>query len=106
MEKSDVQRRRSSPVKQRRWLGIKRSHSELKENYLVKRLAHEKIETRYGNLANTFYNMMAFDWEEEKIGKLRTNISKLTFKPILTYFSEQPECHELLVLPLRKLFPL
>jgi hypothetical protein len=60
-------------------LGNKRESKPLRENYLFRRILTGKVEGKYENLSNTFYNMMAFDWDEEKISKLRSNISKFIF---------------------------
>ena len=77
MESSDSSAPRiTRTAKEEKLLGHKRGSKVLKENYLVRRILSGRIAGKYEHLANSFYSMMAFDWDEEKIGKLRSNISK------------------------------
>ncbi len=62
--------------KEDKFLGSKRDVKALRENFLYRRLLTGKFSGKYENLSNIFYNMMAFNWEDEKIVKLRSNISK------------------------------
>jgi hypothetical protein len=60
--------------KDEKFLGNKRDIRVLRENLLFRRLHTGKFSGRYENLSNIFFNMMAFDWDEEKISKLRSNV--------------------------------
>ena len=62
--------------KEDKFLGNKRDIRPLRENFLYRRLLTGRFSGKYETLSNTFFNMMAFNWEEEKIAKLRSNISK------------------------------
>jgi hypothetical protein len=96
---------RQSRSKDGKFLGLKREGPSLKENYLFRRLITGNVSGRYEKLADTFFNMMAFDWEEEKIAKLRSNVSKKKdFLKILS--SGKCQCHGHLVLCLLGVLPL
>ncbi len=74
---SEPLRTRNMSANPEKFLGLKRGSGCLKDNYLFKRILFEKeMKSRYEILANLFYHMMSFNWEEEKIAKTRTNISK------------------------------
>jgi len=65
----------TSPVK---FLGHKRElKPSLKDNYLFRRIINGKIEGNYEAMANIYYNLMSFDWDEEKLNKIRTSIRKI-----------------------------
>jgi hypothetical protein len=61
------------------FLHRKRNIRNLKENYLFRRVLSGKIDGRYESTANTYYNMMAFDWDDEKLARNRTSISKIRY---------------------------
>lgn len=63
--------------KDEKFLGNKRDLRNLRDNFLSRRLLTGKFSGAYENLSNTFFNMMAFNWDEEKISKLRTNVCKI-----------------------------
>jgi hypothetical protein len=74
---SETSASRQSRSKDSKFLGLKRESQPVKDNYLFRRLTTGNVSGRYEKLADTYLNMMAFDWEEEKIAKLRTNPSKM-----------------------------
>lgn len=59
-----------------RLLGNKRECRALRDNYIFRRVMTGKVSGKYEKLANIYYCMMDIDWEYEKIGKYKTNISK------------------------------
>jgi hypothetical protein len=83
---SETSASRQSRSKDGKFLGLKRENPPLKENYLFRRLTTGNVSGRYEKLADTYLNMMAFDWEEEKIAKLRSSASKNKNEVILIFF--------------------
>jgi hypothetical protein len=73
---SSVVNTRSSG-KDKSFLRNKRNFKSLKENYLYRRIFSGKIAGKYEENANSFYNMLAFDWEDEKLNKHKSNISNI-----------------------------
>ena len=59
-------------------LGHKRDmKNPLKENYLFRRIINGKTEGNYERMSNIYYNFMSFNWEEEKLNKMRTSTCKV-----------------------------
>lgn len=65
---------------QEKLLGVKRSSRSLRDNYLFRRLLSGKLLGKYEKLADSYFHMMSFNWEEERLVKMKSNMSTNTFK--------------------------
>jgi hypothetical protein len=65
-----------SDDKSDRFIGRKRNSKNVKENYLFRRVLNGKTNGRYEEMANSYYNMMAFNWEDERLLRNRASICK------------------------------
>lgn len=73
-----------SDEKNERLVGRKRNSKNLKENYLFRRVLNGKTLGRYEEMANSYYNLMAFNWEDERLVKYRgSTISKIFLYKII-----------------------
>jgi hypothetical protein len=66
----------SKSNKDEKLLGNKREIRAMKENYIFRRILTGKISGKYEEIANTFYHMLAFDWDDERFTKQKTMMSK------------------------------
>ena len=57
------------------FLRKKRNIRALKENFIFRRCLTGKIYGKYENCANNYNNMMAFNWDDEKLLRNRNQIS-------------------------------
>lgn len=51
--------------------------TSLLENYLFRRVFTGKIDGRYEEIANIYYNLMSFNWDDERLGKYRNSMCKI-----------------------------
>ncbi len=66
-----------SDEKNDRFTGRKRNSKNVKDNYLFRRVLNGKTLGRYEEMANSYYNMMSFNWEDERLLKNRATICKI-----------------------------
>jgi len=67
----------NSDEKNDRGTGRKKISKNVKDNYLFRRVLNGKTLGRYEEMANTYYNMMSFNWEDERLLKNRASICKI-----------------------------
>jgi hypothetical protein len=59
-----------------RFLGIKRESRSLKDNYIFRRILTGRVNGKYEAASNSYYNMFAFNWDDEKLVKTRSHPCK------------------------------
>jgi hypothetical protein len=70
--------------KTEKFLGVKRNSSSLSDNFIFRRILTGKTGGQYEKVSNDYYNMLSFDWEDEKLSKFKTHPSKkIKFKSYL-----------------------
>ncbi len=93
----------NSDEKNERFIGRKRNSKNVKDNYLFRRVLNGKTLGRYEEVSNSYYNMMAFNWDDERLLKNRASIRKISFYIIIN--SKQSQLFCVLVLCLFDVFP-
>lgn len=73
-----MDKQKESPNKSEVLLTNKRERS-LKDNWLSRRNNIQKQLGLYEKNSNLYYNMLAFNWDEEKLSKTRINPCKFEF---------------------------
>ena len=62
-----------------KFIGNKREASYLKDNFLFRRILSVKVLGKYEEISNYYFNLLSFNWEEDKICKNKLNPRKYLF---------------------------
>jgi hypothetical protein len=59
----------------------RRDSRSLRDNYIFRRILTGKVNGKYEATANNYYNMFAFNWDEEKLIRTRSHPCKFILTP-------------------------
>ena len=55
----------------------KKESKSIRDNYIFRRILTGKVNGNYETTSNTYYNMFAFNWDDEKLIKTRSHPCKI-----------------------------
>ena len=62
-----------STSSEKKLLGTKRNSSGLSENFIFRKALTNNISGNYEKISSIYRNIFSFDWEDEKISKLKSS---------------------------------